>query len=105
MKGGAQTVKLFEREPSATEQVDARHLSENIAAFQKKRHVLLQSLSSSVRYSTNEMQTSEYPCMTISIGVTQYKKGDAPCDIIARADKALYEAKGKGKNCVVGRKS
>jgi diguanylate cyclase len=70
----------------------------------KKAQKLCRTIAS-LRYSTCEIQTSDYLCMTISIGVAQYKKGDAPCDIIARADKALYDAKGKGKNCVVGRKS
>lgn len=70
----------------------------------KKAQQLCRSIAST-RYATNEMQTDDYLCMTISIGVTQYKKSDAVCDIIARADKALYDAKHKGKNCVVGRKS
>jgi diguanylate cyclase (GGDEF)-like protein len=43
--------------------------------------------------------------MTVSIGMSQYKKGDTPKELISRADNALYEAKRKGKNCVVGKKS
>lgn len=59
----------------------------------------------SLRYATNESQKDDYLSMTVSIGVSQYKKGDTACELIERADKALYDAKRKGKNCVVGRKS
>ena len=37
--------------------------------------------------------------LTISAGITCYKKGDSPEDLIEKADKALYEAKDAGKNC------
>ena len=36
--------------------------------------------------------------VTISMGSTVYVKGDTPDTIIARADKALYNAKAQGKN-------
>ncbi|WP_303871855.1 GGDEF domain-containing protein [Acetobacterium wieringae] len=39
--------------------------------------------------------------LTASFGVTTYKKGESPEAFIDRADKALYEAKQKGRNCVV----
>ncbi|MFY9590244.1 PleD family two-component system response regulator [Rickettsia endosymbiont of Halotydeus destructor] len=38
---------------------------------------------------------------TISIGVTEYKKGEAITDFIERSDKAMYMAKTSGKNKVV----
>lgn len=38
---------------------------------------------------------------TISIGVTEYKKGESIEDFIERSDKAMYEAKTTGKNKVV----
>ena len=59
----------------------------------------------SVRYATSESQNGDYLCMTVSIGMTHYKKGDTMSTLIARADQALYDAKRKGKNRVVGRKS
>lgn len=36
--------------------------------------------------------------VTISIGTTKFVKGDTPDSLIARADKALYKAKDKGKD-------
>ena len=71
-------------------------------ALKKARQIC--TTISAVRYATNENQSDDYLCMTVSIGVTQYKKGDTVYDLIARADQALLEAKRKGKNCVVGKK-
>ncbi len=70
-----------------------------------KKAQLLCNTIASVRYATSDGATDEYLSMTISIGVTQFKKGDTVADLVGRADKALYDAKHKGKNCVVGRKS
>lgn len=39
--------------------------------------------------------------VTISIGVSQYRKGDLPQGLNENADKALYEAKSTGRNKVV----
>jgi len=36
--------------------------------------------------------------ITVSMGITQVKLGDDEKDIVARADKALYQAKDKGRN-------
>lgn len=42
--------------------------------------------------------------VTMSIGATQYIKGDSPDSIIARADKALYESKKNGKDQMTTKK-
>ncbi|MCG8081519.1 MAG: diguanylate cyclase [Candidatus Thiodiazotropha taylori] len=36
--------------------------------------------------------------MTISCGLTSFAKGDGVDQVFSRADKALYQAKRKGKN-------
>lgn len=38
---------------------------------------------------------------TISIGIAQYREGELSSDLISRADTALYEAKGSGRNRVI----
>lgn len=41
--------------------------------------------------------------MTISVGIAIAREGgDGPTAVLQRADKALYEAKGRGRNCVAG---
>ncbi|MBM4003819.1 MAG: diguanylate cyclase [Planctomycetes bacterium] len=40
-------------------------------------------------------------CMTASFGVTELQKGDSPETMFRRADRALYQAKDAGRNCVV----
>lgn len=39
--------------------------------------------------------------ITVSLGVTQFAKGDTPEKLVKRADKLLYGAKDKGRDCVV----
>jgi diguanylate cyclase (GGDEF)-like protein len=39
--------------------------------------------------------------LTASIGVSDYRAGDRPADLLARADAALYRAKHEGRNRVV----
>jgi diguanylate cyclase (GGDEF)-like protein len=38
--------------------------------------------------------------LSLSIGVAQYRPGQSVTEFIAEADKALYEAKARGRNCV-----
>jgi diguanylate cyclase len=39
--------------------------------------------------------------VTASFGLTQLRKGETAADLVARADKLLYEAKESGRNRVV----
>lgn len=56
-------------------------------------------------YKTRYTQDSndDHPplALTISIGVTAFKKGDVTATVLERADQALYKAKQSGKNCVI----
>jgi len=40
------------------------------------------------------------PTLTMSVGVAVIEAGDTPADLLLRADRALYQAKAAGKNCV-----
>jgi len=39
--------------------------------------------------------------ITVSVGATLFRENDFPDKLLSRADKALYEAKGKGRNITV----
>jgi diguanylate cyclase len=39
--------------------------------------------------------------LTISCGYSDFRDGDSPDSVFERADRALYQAKGEGKNCCV----
>jgi|GEM_PF-2800544 len=43
--------------------------------------------------------------ITVSIGITHFKEGDSQESIYARADEAMYEAKRRGRNCIVQKES
>ena len=53
-----------------------------------------------LRFELAEDKDERMQGITVSIGVAQYKDGESVDSIIERADKALYEAKHKGKNRV-----
>ena len=39
--------------------------------------------------------------VSLSLGLTAYRKGESVTSILSRADKALYQAKAKGKKQLV----
>ena len=60
---------------------------------------------SSARYAICNDQDDDYLSITVSIGVTAFKKDDSAETLIGRADRALYKAKRKGKNRAEANKS
>lgn len=69
----------------------------------KKAERICKSVAAA-RYAIDETQNDNYLSITVSIGVSSFRKGDTTKSLIARADKALYIAKSSGKNCVVTEK-
>jgi diguanylate cyclase len=73
-------------------------------ALAKARQIC--SAVAAARYATCESNNEQdYLSVTVSIGVSNYKKGDTAESLISRADKALYKAKRAGKNRAVVRKA
>lgn len=52
------------------------------------------------RQIVNKTRSVNYGCVTLSLGVAQYRRGEAPVDFVRRADEALYSAKNAGRNRV-----
>jgi diguanylate cyclase len=50
---------------------------------------------------TRRSSGEELPGITVSIGVAQLQAGESMADLIERCDKAMYQAKGAGRNRVV----
>ena len=69
----------------------------------KKSRQICESIAST-RYVLEGMPAWEALTITVSIGVSAWCKGDTAAALVGRADKALYAAKGAGKNRVVSEK-
>ena len=66
----------------------------------KKAAVLAEKVRESIEQLKIEVEGGTLDNLTISIGVAEYREGDAPTDIIDRSDKGLYKAKRAGRNRV-----
>ncbi|MBB1367810.1 GGDEF domain-containing protein [Pseudoalteromonas sp. SR44-5] len=58
-------------------------------------------LAERLRMYISELDEVSLPKVTASFGVTCYQADDSSSVIFNRADKALYEAKAQGRNCIV----
>lgn len=59
-----------------------------------------QEVAEKIRSDFEQTKLPDGKQNTISLGVTEFKKGDTSTSIISRVDKALYIAKNAGKNRV-----
>jgi diguanylate cyclase (GGDEF)-like protein len=57
-------------------------------------------LAERIRKAIEGYQFDQVGTVTISLGVTQFKKDDTEDSFIKRGDDAMYAAKGKGRNRV-----
>ena len=69
----------------------------------KKAKLICRSIAET-RYALDDVKTGHILTLTVSIGISIFQNGDTPESIIGRADRALYLAKGAGKNGVVSEK-
>lgn len=46
----------------------------------------------------NKRKDKDFGTVTLSLGIAEYRLGEAPTDFLGRADTALYEAKSAGRN-------
>ncbi len=60
-----------------------------------------QLLAENLREKASVFTFTEVKHKTGSFGVAEYKKGETTAQLVARADKALYQAKNSGRNLVV----
>ena len=57
-------------------------------------------IAEKIRHEVDSHKSNETPHVTASFGITEIRKGDTLDEAINRADKALYDAKDAGRNCV-----
>jgi diguanylate cyclase len=70
----------------------------------KRAEVICKSVAST-RYYLDDVAGNPTLSVTVSIGVSSLQKADTTATITQRADRALYAAKHKGKNCVLSEKT
>lgn len=68
-------------------------------ATKKARHLC--RIIAGTKYAADDSATADAVSVTVSIGVSCYRKGDTLKTLIERADRCLYQAKAKGKNRAV----
>ncbi len=66
----------------------------------KKAKQLCKAIAAA-RYAADDSPKADVVSVTVSIGVSAYRKGDTVKGLIDRADQCLYKAKAAGKNRVV----
>ncbi|WP_303604273.1 GGDEF domain-containing protein [Gilvimarinus sp. 1_MG-2023] len=71
-----------------------------VIAIETNQHQLI-TLAEKLRENIANTDFSEADKVTISIGTTLFKENDRQSDMLSRADKALYQAKEKGRNTTV----
>ena len=59
-------------------------------------------LAEKLRIAVEKYTFEETKSMTISLGIAEFKENDTVKALFERTDKALYQAKHNGRNCVVG---
>lgn len=59
-------------------------------------------LAEKIRHAVAAFSFYNGICITISLGVANYQVDDDESTLMRRADKALYAAKARGRNCTVG---
>jgi len=67
---------------------------------QKKAKHLCKTIAAS-RYAADDSPNADAVSVTVSIGVSTYRKGDTVQALLERADQCLYKAKSAGKNRAV----
>ena len=78
----------------------ARYGGEEFAIVLPETELLAASeIAERLRKSVEAIQFSDPRKLTISLGATQLRDGENSESIVRRADEALYQSKGKGRNC------